>query len=128
MNRSATRSATITYAGKTQTLQQWAKELGISRNTLRHRLLKGYPIEEVMSPYPVSRGGISEETAIKNRGPVGCCLPDCENCPLPDCMNGTAPTREESRMLRAALISLPDTRSGFDHIYRSARKNMGILR
>ena len=121
------RSAVITYRGKTQSIPMWAKELGISRNTIRHRLLKGYPIDQVLSPYPVSRGGISEETAIKNRGPEGCCLPDCGNCPLPDCVNGSAPTREETKMLRAAMIHLPDTRSGFDHVYRSVKKTMGMV-
>ena len=118
---------TITYKGETLSIQQWADKLGLSRNTIVNRMMRGYPLEQVLSPYPIRRGGISEETALKNIGPEGCCLPDCENCPLPDCSNGGAPTREESRMLRNALIRLPDTRSGFDHVYRSIKRTMGMV-
>lgn len=34
----------ITYKGKTLTLQQWARESGIKRETIAHRLNKGYDV------------------------------------------------------------------------------------
>lgn len=39
----------ITYNDKTQTIDQWAKETGIHRNTLRYRISQGWAIEEVFS-------------------------------------------------------------------------------
>ena len=39
----------ITYQDKTQTLNQWARELKINRNTLKGRLQNGWTIEEALS-------------------------------------------------------------------------------
>lgn len=39
----------LEYKGKTQTLNQWAKEIGVSRTTLDARLRQGFPIEKVLS-------------------------------------------------------------------------------
>jgi hypothetical protein len=39
----------LTYNGKTLTITQWAKELGISRTTIRTRLNAGLPPETILS-------------------------------------------------------------------------------
>lgn len=39
----------ITYKGKTQTVYQWAKELGISRNVLYNRLERDWDIEKALT-------------------------------------------------------------------------------
>jgi hypothetical protein len=43
-------SCRITFEGRTQTVAQWARELGISHMTIRSRLKMGRPLEEVFSP------------------------------------------------------------------------------
>ena len=40
----------LTFNGKTQSLHSWANEIGISRTTLKRRINKGLPIEEILSP------------------------------------------------------------------------------
>lgn len=44
------RQRLITNAGKTQSVSQWARELGLSRSTIATRLSAGWPISEVLSP------------------------------------------------------------------------------
>lgn len=39
----------ITFNGKTQTISQWSRELPLDKTTIRKRLLKGWPIEKVLS-------------------------------------------------------------------------------
>jgi hypothetical protein len=39
----------ITFNGKTQTMTQWADELGINRNTISARIRYGFPVERVLS-------------------------------------------------------------------------------
>lgn len=39
----------IEYNGKTQTLEDWSKELGIKRPTLQHRYVRGWSIERMMT-------------------------------------------------------------------------------
>ena len=38
----------ITYKNKTQTLTEWARELGLEVNTIRERFERGLPIEDVL--------------------------------------------------------------------------------
>jgi transcriptional regulator of acetoin/glycerol metabolism len=40
----------IEYKGKRQTIAQWAKELGLPKQTLHNRIKNGLPIERVMYP------------------------------------------------------------------------------
>lgn len=40
----------LTHQGKTQTVAQWAEELGVTHGMLRHRLKTGASLEEVLSP------------------------------------------------------------------------------
>lgn len=40
----------ITYNGKTQTIAQWAAEIGITHMTLWKRLKRGWPIEKALEP------------------------------------------------------------------------------
>jgi hypothetical protein len=42
----------ITYQDKTQTLSQWAEELGISRNTLLNRLTSRWTVEKALTTPP----------------------------------------------------------------------------
>lgn len=47
-NSNTSRNHYLTYNGKTQTLSQWAREIGISRNTLCGRL-KAHNVEHALS-------------------------------------------------------------------------------
>ena len=46
-NRSSNRL--LTFNGKSQTLPQWAREIGKSFHTLRKRLLRGWSVERILS-------------------------------------------------------------------------------
>ena len=39
----------LTFEGKTQTISQWARELGINKNTIQTRVVRGWSIERVLS-------------------------------------------------------------------------------
>jgi hypothetical protein len=39
----------ISYGGKTQSIRQWAKEIGLSREGLRQRLKKGWTLEKALT-------------------------------------------------------------------------------
>lgn len=39
----------INYIGKNMTISEWSKELGIPKNTIRHRIDAGKPVEKVLS-------------------------------------------------------------------------------
>lgn len=39
----------ITYDGRTQTLAQWAREIGMRRDTLRHRLESGWSLDRALT-------------------------------------------------------------------------------
>jgi hypothetical protein len=41
----------LTYKGITDTVNSWAGRIGISPETLRMRVKKGWPIEQCLSPY-----------------------------------------------------------------------------
>lgn len=43
------RNHLITYSGKTQTLQQWADEIGISRQVIERRIARGWGTEKALS-------------------------------------------------------------------------------
>jgi hypothetical protein len=45
----------LTFRGKTQTIQQWARETGIKRSTIWMRLAKGWPIELALTAIKHSR-------------------------------------------------------------------------
>lgn len=47
-NRSNTQL--VTYRCRTMTFSQWAEELGMKLCTIRSRVAKGWPIEEVLTP------------------------------------------------------------------------------
>jgi hypothetical protein len=42
-------SQVLTFNGKTQTWSQWGRELEIDKTTIRKRVLKGWPVERVLS-------------------------------------------------------------------------------
>jgi hypothetical protein len=46
----------ITYAGETKTMADWAREKGLSKGCLKHRLDSGWNIERALSA-PADRGG-----------------------------------------------------------------------
>jgi hypothetical protein len=39
----------LTFNGKTQTISQWARELGLSKNTIQTRVAKGWSMERALS-------------------------------------------------------------------------------
>jgi hypothetical protein len=54
--RNRTNSVTLTFNGKTQLAVEWAEEIGIKLDTLKHRIKKGMPVEMALSR-PVTRNG-----------------------------------------------------------------------
>lgn len=42
------RNVLITYAGKTQTLTEWSREIGVKTNTLQYRLRRGWTVERAI--------------------------------------------------------------------------------
>lgn len=46
----------ISYNGKTQTITQWSKEIGINRNTLEGRLKSGWRIEDALTKDKCEKG------------------------------------------------------------------------
>lgn len=46
----------LTYDGRTQTMAAWAREMGISANTLLRRLQRGWGVERALTEKPVTRG------------------------------------------------------------------------
>lgn len=59
-NRNTRHNVILTFRGKTQCAADWAKEIGIAASTLRQRLYRGWPIEEVLTA-PFSRQTTSLE-------------------------------------------------------------------
>lgn len=110
----------LTKDGKTQSLAEWARQLGISDRTIRDRLSRGMTEEEALSGRKKAYGW-SVTTQLKNKRTEGCCLPDCQNCPLPECNYNGMPTREETKMVKEALAKLPDTPAAYSHVYRNPR-------
>lgn len=47
-NRNRSSNVMLTYNGKTMCAVDWAKEIGIHRDTIRRRLKKGLPLEKVL--------------------------------------------------------------------------------
>lgn len=45
----------VTHAGKTQSLDDWAKEVGVNKEALRMRIAKGWPLERAFSRDPGPR-------------------------------------------------------------------------
>ena len=39
----------IEYNGESLTISEWARKLGIRKDTLRHRLISGWPLEKALS-------------------------------------------------------------------------------
>ncbi|HHW34340.1 MAG TPA: hypothetical protein GXX24_09420 [Paracoccus solventivorans] len=52
---------TITHAGMTLTVQQWAERTGLSIHTIKARRWKGWPTERVLSPLVRRRVGKTQE-------------------------------------------------------------------
>ena len=48
-NNNTRNNVNITYNGKTQTITQWANELGINESTLRKRISRGWDIDKALS-------------------------------------------------------------------------------
>ena len=48
-NRNKNRVKYITFNGKTQTIGQWTKELGLGKETIRERLKRGYSDSEAIT-------------------------------------------------------------------------------
>lgn len=54
-----------TYDGRTQTLEQWSNELGVSKRTLEARILAGMPTERVFSSGRLSSPHPPDSASIK---------------------------------------------------------------
>jgi hypothetical protein len=52
----------LTFNGKTQNPEDWARELGIKPQTLRRRVSRGWPVERVLTA-PAKRGTPGESSA-----------------------------------------------------------------
>lgn len=60
---------TVTFDGETHTIAEWADRLGLTRETLRHRLKK-WKLEEAMQPEKRKRDDLHMMTANTPDGPV----------------------------------------------------------
>ena len=49
--RNTSRSVKLTLNGRTMVLTQWARELGLNRQTLQKRIKSGWPIDQVLSSH-----------------------------------------------------------------------------
>lgn len=49
-SRNTSQNRHLTFNGKTLCLEDWEVEIGINHNVIRRRLLRGWPIEKVLSP------------------------------------------------------------------------------
>ncbi len=70
-----TRNRLVTHVGRTQTVAQWAAEIGVDPNTLLYRLRRGWTIEQALSPTQrntLRKQKRSEERAQRRRA--------CETC------------------------------------------------
>jgi hypothetical protein len=63
----------ITYEGRTQTIAQWAREIGKPFNVVRKRLISGWPLSEVLSSDSFA-GRLPEKTHCRRGHPF-----DAEN-------------------------------------------------
>jgi hypothetical protein len=48
-NANRSTSVKLTYNGKTQCMADWAREMGIRRDTLRYRLQRGWSVEKALT-------------------------------------------------------------------------------
>ena len=48
-NRNRSSNVMLTHKGKTMCAVDWAKEIGVHRDTIRRRLKKGLPLEKVLT-------------------------------------------------------------------------------
>ena len=53
--RNTRRNRDITFNGKTQCVEDWAKEIGLAANSVLERLNTGKPIDQVLSPIKKNR-------------------------------------------------------------------------
>lgn len=51
---------TLTYKGETRTISGWSKVLGISRETIKIRLKRGWSVEETLSRKPINKKSINK--------------------------------------------------------------------
>lgn len=66
------RPRTYTNAGRTQTLSQWAAEIGITYEALRQRITHGWPLEQALATPPVPQ--TQRKGAPLTLGPLPCAL------------------------------------------------------
>lgn len=50
-NRNTRRNHNVTYNGETHCVSEWARRAGISHETLRGRLAKGWSMDRALTPY-----------------------------------------------------------------------------
>ena len=61
--RNKTNTRWITFKGKTQSLVDWAEELGIERDTLKSRILRGWSVERAFN----EELGVGRKEALNKR-------------------------------------------------------------
>lgn len=70
--KNTTRNIWLTYNGKTMVMEDWSKEIGLSRSTIKMRLENGLSVKEILSPQKrpskISNTGIKGISCLKNRG------------------------------------------------------------
>lgn len=63
-NNNRRSSAYVTINNVTKTIAQWARELGTSRQTIRHRVVSGWLPEEIVSPVEPRKPRNKEEKCL----------------------------------------------------------------
>lgn len=49
-NNNRRSNVTLTHKGKTMTVSEWSRELGISHKTIHSRIKRNWPVEKILSP------------------------------------------------------------------------------
>ena len=61
----------LTCEGKTLTLLQWAKSMGLPPEALRNRIKAGWPVEHaIATSYPLEIDGYSSKRIVASTEPV----------------------------------------------------------
>lgn len=84
----------MTKDGRTQSMAEWAKELGISENTIKNRLCNGWSEDQALTPKVQSYTRTSKQLAVGRRSNEKWKRGDSEMCTCTSCNAGRESARQ----------------------------------